>query len=457
MRSVLILGPDCPARQALTAAFAAHSDEVERVSVRDGGDGALHWFKRQREAPPLVVLMDSFADGLAFIRLLHVADEDVVVVAAAREGDVQLVSRAIRAGARDFLVLGGDLEARVRTLLGKLDGHFQVLDRSRRLAQQNERLRDASHARDAIIGASKPMRALHATIQRIAEIPRPVLIMGERGTGKELVARAIHDLGSSSSAAPLITVNCAAFSDTLLESELFGYERGAFTGAERAREGRFEQAHGGTLFLDEIGNMSLPFQQKILRVVEYGTFTRVGGLEEKRFQARIIAATNANIAARIEAGTFLSDLYDRLAFEVIEVPPLRDRREDIELLANHFLYQFSREIPAFRGKVLSRDVLARLSRYPFPGNVRELKNIIERAACRDTTDEITSEDLGLLSPTPNGLGGGGFREQVDAFARQLLETALAACDGNQAAAARRLGLTYPQFRYHHGKLTGDNR
>ena len=190
-------------------------------------------------------------------------------------------------------------------------------------------------------------------IAKVAPVPRPVLVLGERGTGKELVAKALHD--ASSRPGPFVAVNCACFSDELLEAELFGHERGSFTGAHKASVGKFELAHHGTLFLDEIGHMSLPFQRKILRTVEYGTFLRVGGQAERRVDVRVVAATNADLRARIREGTFLPDLYDRLAFEVIDVPPLRQRPGDVELLAAHFFERFMREVPAFHGKVLTED------------------------------------------------------------------------------------------------------
>jgi transcriptional regulator with GAF, ATPase, and Fis domain len=305
-------------------------------------------------------------------------------------------------------------------------------------------------ARARILGESAQMQRLIAQIERVARIPRPLLIAGERGTGKELVARAIH-FASGRASGRMVTINCAAIGDTLLESELFGHERGAFTGAERARRGRFEQADGGTLFLDEIGNMPLAFQQKILRVVEYGTFTPVGADRERKTAARIVAATNADLRGKIERGEFLGDLYDRLAFEVISVPPLRERPEDIEVLAHRFLEHFAEEIPAFRGKRLADSALELLRGYPFPGNVRELKNLIERAAYRDTTNEITPEDIGLLhSDEPIALGG-GFTEQVARFSRRLLAHSLAEAGGNRAEAARRLGLSYDQFRHYHRK------
>ena len=312
-----------------------------------------------------------------------------------------------------------------------------------------------AQARGRILGSSPQMQRLIEQIERVAHIPRPLLIVGERGTGKELVARAIH-FASGRPAGRMVTINCAAIGDTLLETELFGHERGAFTGAESARRGRFEQADGGTLFLDEIGNMPLPFQQKILRVVEYGTFTPVGGDKERKTSARIVAATNADLGGKIETGEFLGDLYDRLAFEVIHVPPLRERPADIETLAHRFLEHFAEEIPAFRGKRLADSALVLLRSYPFPGNVRELKNLIERAAYRDTTNEITPEDIGLLPSDVPIATEGGFMEQVAQFSRRLLEDALALAGGNRAEAARRLGLSYDQFRHHHRKhFSGD--
>jgi DNA-binding NtrC family response regulator len=230
---------------------------------------------------------------------------------------------------------------------------------------------------------------------------------------------------------------------------LFGHEKGAFTGADALRRGKFEQADGGTLFLDEIGHMSTSFQQKILRVVEYGVFNRVGGMTELKTNARVIAATNCDLKQMIDAGEFLPDLYDRLAFAVLEVAPLRKRKGDVPLLARHLLNQFARETPAFQGKVLARSALAALGRYSFPGNVRELKNIIERAAYVDTTDEITPADLGLLGDDELTRRVGSFEERLSAFRRRLLIDALKQSGGNQAAAARELGLSYHQFRYYY--------
>lgn len=405
---------------------------------------------RNGEDRRLLIIPQELVSNQPLISQIRQLDPDVPLVVVAQHGDVAAASQAVEMGATDFLVLGDHLPQRIATLLGKLRGLYKAIDKNRLLAQRNTQLREAIQAKFEIVGKSPQIESMVEQIRRVAKIPRPLLIMGERGTGKELVARAIHFLGSSSKQ-PIITVNCAAFSDSLLESELFGHEKGAFTGADSTRRGKFEQADGGTLFLDEIGNMSLTFQQKILRVVEYGTYTRVGGMHELKTNVRIIGATNCDLQERIASGEFLPDLYDRLAFDEIQVPPLREREGDIQVLMHHFAMQFEREIPAFRGKRFSAAAIKELNRYPFPGNVRELKNVIERAVYRDTTDEITPSDLGLQSPRISKGTSGGYQEQLASFARELIETALLQSGNNQAEAARQLGLTYHQFRHYYQK------
>lgn len=414
---------------------------------------------RESSVQPVVLLPydagEGTASGLNLLRRIRRSLPEVPVVVAAEAGNVDSAAQAVAAGANDFLVWGGDLPQRIRTLLGKLHGLLEALARNRRLDAQNVQLQGSLQQRAALVGQSAAVRKMLDQIQAVAKVPRPVLIVGERGTGKELVARAIH-LAGGPAHRPMVTVNCAAFSDTLLESELFGHERGAFTGADARRHGKFEQADGGTLFLDEIGNMPLPFQEKILRVVEYGTFQRVGGTEELHSSARVIAATNQDLREKIAAGEFLPDLYDRLTFETIEVPPLRSRSEDIPVLAQWFLEEFAAEIPGFAGKHLSPAALAALKRHPFPGNVRELKNTIERAAYRETGSLIEPEDLDLPAEKPAAAGQGGFHEQLEAYAGHLVEEALAKAAGNQAQAARDLQLPYHQFRYYLRKYLGDH-
>jgi DNA-binding NtrC family response regulator len=393
------------------------------------------------------LLGDGQRDGIAIIEELRERDPEMPLIAVAERGDVTLASRAVNQGATDFLVRGADLAERVTTLLGKMRKLLRLMDRNRRLSDENRRLAEEARTRYQLVGCSHETAEIIKRIERVARIPRPVLITGERGTGKEVVARAIHAAGEEPGS-PIITVNCAAFNDALLESELFGHEKGSFTGADERTSGKFEQAAGGTLFLDEIGNMSLPFQQKILRVVEYGIFTRVGGSEEIHTDARIIAATNVDLEAKMRAGEFLRDLYDRLSFEVISIPPLRERSEDIEVLARHFLEEFMKEIPALGGKQLAESALDALRKYGFPGNVRELKNIIERSAYRDVTNEITPEDIGLLPRRRAEIEGENFEQKVESYRRQLIDEALATAKDNGAAAARALGLSYHQFRYY---------
>ncbi|MBN1124723.1 MAG: sigma-54-dependent Fis family transcriptional regulator, partial [Sedimentisphaerales bacterium] len=392
--------------------------------------------------------------GAALLKKIRRVHAEIPIIAVAEQADVKIAAKAVQAGATDLLVRSGDLTERVATLLDKIGPHLRLIDSYRVLREQNMLLRQADQQRYRILGESPQIREVMQRIERVAAIPRPVLIIGERGTGKELVARAIHAAGGDPTR-PLVCVNCAAFPDTLLESELFGHEKGSFTGAENRTHGKFELARGGSLFLDEIGNMSLSFQQKILRVVEYGTFTRVGGSEEVSVNTRIIAATNVDLKQRMEEGQFLHDLYDRLSFEVIGVPPLRERQGDVALLTRHFLNEFMREIPALRGKRLSQAAIDVLERYAFPGNVRELKNIIERAAYRDTTSEITPEDIGMLPDHKIDVQGKTFYDKLTSFKKGLILEALAETAGNQAKAARALGLDYHQYRYYLRKYTKD--
>ncbi len=391
-------------------------------------------------------LGDGQKEGLILLEKVRNKYPELPIVVVAEQGNVDIVHQAIQAGANDFLVRSGKLVDRVATLLKKVKPHLTLIDRNRMLLEQNMLLQEAAVGRFQIVGESPQIMEIFDKIEKVAKIPRPVLITGERGTGKELVARGIHQAFGAGTR-PMIVVNCAAFPDNLLETELFGHEKGAFTGADHQVHGKFELAGDGTLFLDEIGNMSLSFQQKILRVVEYGTLTRVGGSSEIAVKTRIIAATNVDLHKQIAKGEFLQDLYDRLSFEVIRVPALRKRQGDIEILARYFLNMFMQEIPSLRGKCLSQEALRLLREYSFPGNVRELKNIIERAAYRDTTSEITPEDLGMLMAQATMSEGITFNDKVEGYKKKLLFEALKSANGNQAQAARDLGLSYHQYRY----------
>ena len=315
------------------------------------------------------------------------------------------------------------------------------------------------------LGQSEAFLEFEERISRVAPVDRPVLLVGERGTGKELAARRLHFLSARWEGA-LVALNCSALTPSLIESELFGYERGAFTGAEKRRAGRFEAADGGTLFLDEIGNIPMEVQEKILRVVEYGTFERVGGSAGVEVDVRIIAATNADLMALAEEGRFKQDLLDRLSFEVLFLPPLRERQEDILLLANHFAARMAfelgrKEIPQF-----SKEAIVALESYSWPGNVRELKNLVERAVYRSDSTFIGDIDFnpfraphrqdrppmrGHLAieadePSFEGLMDKPFKDAVRELEVRLLRWALRKTKYNQRKAARALGLTYHQFR-----------
>jgi len=440
---VLILEPRLGELADLAAAFRGACPQAEVALLRD-----LPALLKEL-APGDVGTLVALESG-AVMAELRSSYPRLPIVLCATSGDVQRARAAIAEGASDFLVRGAELPERVKTLVDKTQALLTLLAENRELSRSLPAPFD-------LIGRSAAARRVLTLIERVARIPRPVLIQGERGTGKELVARAIH--GASGRRGLFVAINCAAIPDTLLEAELFGYDKGAFTGADRRAKGKFELASEGTLFLDEIGHMPPSFQQKILRAVEYGTFLRVGGSQELKVSTRVIAASNADLREKIAAGTFLPDLYDRLAFEVIRVPALRERPEDIAPLAEHFIAAFAREMPEFSGKRLAADALDVLHHYPFPGNVRELKNIIERAVYRDTSQLITVEDIEPIEPLPSPAraSGGSFKEQIEARERELIVAALAEAGGNQAQAARLLGLSYHQFRYFHAKHAAKSR
>jgi psp operon transcriptional activator len=324
------------------------------------------------------------------------------------------------------------------------------------------------------IGQSDAFLAFTEDLSRIARIDRPVLLIGERGTGKELAAAKLHYL-SGRWEAPLVALNCAALSPSLIEAELFGHDRGAFTGAIQDRAGRFEAADGGTLLLDEIGLIPIEAQEKILRAVEYGSFERVGSSSPVSVDVRIIGATNADLPALARAGRFKEDLLDRLSFEVLHVPPLRDRRDDILLLARHFASRMGSEMGLAATTEFSKAAQDALRSHAWPGNIRELKNVVERAVYRAGGQRITEivfdpfARQGATAPTNSAAAAarpappsaapppqparaaispqaGTLREAIAQLEIEMLERALADCRHHQRRAAERLGLTYHQFR-----------
>lgn len=329
--------------------------------------------------------------------------------------------------------------------------------------------RDAGRVQEAL-GQSDSFLSFQERLSRAAKVDRPVLLVGERGTGKELAASRVHYL-STRWKEPFITLNCATLSPTLIESELFGHEAGAFTGARGRREGRFEAADGGTLFLDELGAVPVEAQEKILRVVEYGTFERVGGSQPIHVDVRIVAATNANLPVLAMQGRFKQDLLDRLSFEVLFLPPLRERKEDVMLLAEYFTTRMAAEMALDRIPEFSDEAVAALENYAWPGNVRELKNVIERCVYRADEDVITeivfdpfdSPFAPVAAPVPASSSESGaeptaaavparpFKETIEDLERSLIRDALVRSNYNQKKAANLLGLTYDQFRGYYRK------
>ncbi|MGV4199252.1 phage shock protein operon transcriptional activator [Citrobacter murliniae] len=312
--------------------------------------------------------------------------------------------------------------------------------------------------KDNLLGEANSFIEVLEQVSQLAPLDKPVLVIGERGTGKELIANRLHYL-SSRWQGPFISLNCAALNENLLDSELFGHEAGAFTGAQKRHPGRFERADGGTLFLDELATAPMLVQEKLLRVIEYGELERVGGSQPLQVNVRLVCATNADLPRMVSEGSFRADLLDRLAFDVVQLPPLRERQSDIMLMAEHFAIQMCREIglPLFPG--FSAQARETLLHYRWPGNIRELKNVVERSVYRHGTsdyplDEIVidpfkrpapeiqqSETSPVLAPLPLDLRE--FQQQQE---KQFLQTSLEQARFNQKKAAELLGLTYHQLR-----------
>ncbi len=454
-------------RRLLADIFRARGRELAGFS---NGDDAIAYLREHSAEVGLIVLdLDlgvGAKQGQQLVPEIRAAFADVPIIILTGNATIDGAVTAVKAGAADFLVKDMYLEDKLDLSVEKIERMLaQVRERrrlegeNRELRAANRRLREAEERRLTMVGQSAAMNAVLSKIDRVARVPRPVLILGERGTGKELVAASIHR-NSPRAQQAFITVNCGAITETLLESELFGHESGAFTGATKRKEGKFELAHGGTLFLDEIGNMSIEFQQKILRVLEYPRFERVAGAKTIEVDVRVIAATNADLTEAMQAGTFRRDLYDRLAFETIRLPPLRDRLDDVPHLAAHFLGLFRADVPGIMAREITAAALERLMAYDYPGNLRELRNVVERAAYACDRPAIDSPDVDRALPPRPAQGMAPTEtvsfvddptlplpERIIAFERALCRDALERARWNQREAAETLGLTYDQFRH----------
>jgi transcriptional regulator with GAF, ATPase, and Fis domain/pSer/pThr/pTyr-binding forkhead associated (FHA) protein len=342
-------------------------------------------------------------------------------------------NRAVRFGQDDLQLLTG--------IAGVFAGPLANALRTERLERENERLFVELAGTQPLIGSGERMRAVHRFVMKVAASDSTVLVSGASGTGKELVARALHR-NSARSGKPFVAINCAAITETLLESEFFGHEKGAFTGAFGQKKGKLEEADGGTVFLDEIGELAQPLQAKLLRVLQEREFERVGGLRPIKVDIRVIAATNRDLEQEVRRGAFRQDLYFRLNVVSLKMPELRERREDIPLLATHFLRKHAKA-SARRITGLSDDALSYLTSYDWPGNVRELENALERAIVLGATEQILADDLPesiVESGVATSPSGTKFHETIKEFKKQLVTKALDQSDGSYGEAAKRLGL-----------------
>ncbi|HEV7990767.1 MAG TPA: sigma-54 dependent transcriptional regulator [Gemmatimonadaceae bacterium] len=435
-RRILIVDDEQGIRAALGQLLEFEGYDVRTAS--NARDGLAEYAKFK----PNLVFMDvkmAGIDGLEALRTLREQDPSAVVVMISGHATIQTAVEATQHGAYDILEKPLDTDrilVTLRNALAHLDLH-----------EENNRLRDAVRSRFEIVGTSYAIRAVTEKIERVGKTLARVLITGENGTGKELVARAVH--GQSPRAqAPFVEVNCAAIPSELIESELFGHMKGSFTGAVADRAGKFEQAHGGTIFLDEVGDMSLSAQAKVLRVLQDGVVTRIGGSKPIQVDVRVLSATNKNVEAEIAAGRFREDLYYRLNVVPIHVPPLRERREDIPLLIGHFIGQLTGP-GGLASRAMSDEAVVRLSQLDWPGNVRELRNTIERLLILSNGPRITADDVDRLvgRRADGGEGTLGslldvptFEEFKHAAERAYLVAKLRAYDWNVSETARALDM-----------------
>ncbi len=380
---ILIIDDEATQRELLAGHLERQGHKVQTAG--DGEEGIAVLRDLGAEAA-LVDMRMPRMDGLTFIKRSLETNPDLAVVVMTAYGTVESAVEAMKAGAFDYLLKPIDLE-HVGVILAKIEANLKLVTENRYLKRKLEQADDFKD----IIGQSGAIRKVLADVSRIARSDATVLIRGESGTGKEVVARAIHQ-ASSRAGGPFLAVNCTSLPETLLESELFGHERGSFTGASARHLGRFELADHGTIFLDEIGDISLPIQAKLLRVLETKTFQRLGGEKDIKVDIRILTATNRNLEARVKDGAFREDLFYRLNVIPITIPPLRDRRDDILPLVEFFIEKYNRKNnKAVRGVTPGAKDL--LLRHSWPGNVRELENLIERAIVLSSGDVIDVEDI----------------------------------------------------------------
>ena len=383
-------------------------------------------------------------DGLQLLSLIRRQNAQVPVVVMTAYGSVETAVESMKAGATDFLLKPFSLDHLMQVVHKALE--------VRALRDENRQLKEELGRRyeyDNIIGRSEPMQEIFATVERVAPTRATVLLAGESGVGKDLIARAIH-FRSPRKDRPLVKINCTAIPENLMESELFGYEKGAFTGAVTSKPGKFEQADTGTVFLDEIGDVPGPIQVKLLRILQEREFERLGSNVTRHTDVRVIAATNQDLRAALEQGTFREDLYYRLNVVPLNIPPLRDRKQDIPFLANHFIGKLAAESGSAVDSITDA-AMAKLMDYHWPGNVRELENVIERSLVLARGKQLDADDIRLESaPRPRSQNDQHFLPEgltLDQYEQEIIREALRRADGNKSQAARLLGLTRNALRY----------
>jgi DNA-binding NtrC family response regulator len=429
---ILVVDDDPDIRELLSDRL-----QLMRMEVACAGDGEEALAILRQEAPPLT-LLDLQLPRVSGMEVLHAIRREGIettVVVITAWGTPERAVEAMRAGAYDFIPKPLD-PAHLEVVINK------ALERDS-LREENRFLHDELDGLDrAMIGESAAIQGPIRTAQQAAASNATILLRGESGTGKEILARAIHRWSPRRNR-PLVTVNCVALSEELLESELFGHEKGAFTGAHQRKPGKVELANGGTLFLDEIGDIRPALQAKLLRLIQEQEFDRVGGTRPIRVDVRFVAATNTDLERAMKEGRFRQDLYYRLNVVTLDLPPLRERKEDIAPLSRHFVEKYSAELKR-PPKPISPAALEMLARYDWPGNVRELENAIERAVVLSAGAEIGPKDLPILGSGPGEETAedlaGTYHEAVRQFKCELLRSALARANGNQTRAAEALGL-----------------
>jgi two-component system response regulator HydG len=434
---ILIADDEAPNLDSLSRIFAK---EGWKVATASSGADALDVLRRERVAVLVTDLMMPGMSGEALLRAARTVSPETEVVLVTAYGTVEAAVSAMKEGAYDFITKPVKRHAIVKSVRQALE-KASLLAENRALKAQ---LAGLAPQPGTLIGNAPTFRAALDALRQAAPTAATVLVSGESGTGKELAARMLHDL-SPRATGPFVPINCAAIPDTILESELFGYERGAFTGASARKEGRFERAHGGTLFLDEVGEMTPAVQVKLLRVLQDGVVERLGGTQPVRVDVRIVAATNKDLAAEVRAGRFREDLYYRLNVIAVRLPPLRQRREDVPLLASAFL----RRLAEKNGKAVSGftpAALAALERHEWPGNVRELENTVERSVVLSHGGLVGVDELpeAVRGAQASAAGGGAITIAVgtpmDEVERVVIRETLRHTRGDKTLAAQILGI-----------------